>query len=131
MSLVTAAEERVYYNENTIQNLLSRLIEMAAIQPADAAADSSVWAAATVTLADPPKVEFQEGPVLTTTPSTGGAGAGAGGQGEVEWQNSNVRVRMDVCLRDRRRPGMAAFAVEVQGNRVMDVFGEINRMSEA
>ena len=76
---MTAAEERVYYNENTIQNLLSRLIEMAAIQLADAAADSSVCAAATDTLADPPKIEFQEGRALTTTPSTGGAG----GQGEV------------------------------------------------
>ena len=26
---------------------------------------------------------------------------------------------------------MAAFAIEVQGDRVMDVFDEINRMSEA
>ena len=137
LSLVTDAGKRIEVSEDVIKDLLRRLVETAAIlrdaiQPADAAHDPSVWEAETETWADPPEDELEDD--LKGEEDDADEDEDEDGDDRAvapEWENSNAHVRIDICLRDRTRPGTAAFAVEAKRDRVMDLFDKINQLSEA
>ena len=136
-ALMINAERRIEVTEDAIKGLLRGLVDTAAIlrdaiQPADAAPDTSVWMAATETWADPPEDELEDD--LKGEEDDADEDEDEDGDDRAvapEWENSNAHVRIDVCLRDRTRPGTAAFAVEAKRDRVMDLFDKINQLSEA